>query len=240
MASLLDEWLERLEGAESEAAAFAVAKSALEDVGLDRVIYLMAERRRRDVTVFSTMPAWWQEQYHHEALASSDPFLAHCCDTLATTPTGVEYLSSHGVLSDDERRFVAKGGDAGLRAGMAVPTSPRGGARIGGFNVGMNARKRELEALWRAKGATLRLGLLYTQQAFDRLRARRESALSTRERECLALLADGCQNKEIAHSLDIAPSTVELHLRNARRKLGAHTREHAVAIAVRRGLLDDP
>jgi two-component system response regulator DesR len=65
----------------------------------------------------------------------------------------------------------------------------------------------------------------------------RRSRLSAREREILALLADGCDAEDIAVLLHIAPETVRTHIRNARQRLGAHTRTHAVALALRAGQL---
>jgi DNA-binding CsgD family transcriptional regulator len=59
-----------------------------------------------------------------------------------------------------------------------------------------------------------------------------------RERECMTWLAIGLRYDRIAERLGIARPTVELHLLNARRKLGAKTREQALAKAVALGLLD--
>jgi DNA-binding CsgD family transcriptional regulator len=64
-----------------------------------------------------------------------------------------------------------------------------------------------------------------------------EAALSSRERECLEGLARGLDNEKVGRSLGIAVPTVAMHLANARRKLGALTREQAVAIAVARGIV---
>lgn len=61
--------------------------------------------------------------------------------------------------------------------------------------------------------------------------------LTHREIQCLEHLAVGERPQRIAAILGIAPITVEFHIRNARRKLGAKTREHAIAIVVSRGLL---
>lgn len=61
--------------------------------------------------------------------------------------------------------------------------------------------------------------------------------LSIREQECLKLLADGRLNDRIAEMLNISPGTVEFHIRNARRKLGAATREQALAKAITLGLI---
>lgn len=62
--------------------------------------------------------------------------------------------------------------------------------------------------------------------------------LSSRERECLSWIARGERPKTIAHRLGLKRVTVDMHLRNARSKLDAQTREHAVAIAVRKNLID--
>ena len=64
-----------------------------------------------------------------------------------------------------------------------------------------------------------------------------EMRLSPRELQCLSLLANGFSNDGIAKEVGIRPPTVALHLANARAKLKAVTREHAVAIAVSRGLI---
>ncbi len=59
--------------------------------------------------------------------------------------------------------------------------------------------------------------------------------LSTRERQVLAALAAGQTGSEIAGQLLIAPDTVRRHVANARHKLQARTRAHAIAEALRRG-----
>jgi DNA-binding CsgD family transcriptional regulator len=65
------------------------------------------------------------------------------------------------------------------------------------------------------------------------------SALSGREREVLSRIADGQDGPEIARELVVSPATVRTHVGNALRKLGARSRAHAVAIALRSGLLDE-
>jgi DNA-binding CsgD family transcriptional regulator len=56
--------------------------------------------------------------------------------------------------------------------------------------------------------------------------------LSTREREVMALIAHGGHSADMATSLILSPETVKTHVHNAMTKLGAHTRAHAVAIAI--------
>jgi DNA-binding NarL/FixJ family response regulator len=62
-------------------------------------------------------------------------------------------------------------------------------------------------------------------------------ALTNREREILALLAEGLGNKQIAARLGISTNTVKTHLEVLFEKLGVSSRAEAVATGVRRGLL---
>jgi DNA-binding NarL/FixJ family response regulator len=62
--------------------------------------------------------------------------------------------------------------------------------------------------------------------------------LSPREREVMALLAEGLNGPQIAERLFISPATVRTHVENVMEKLEARTRVHAIAIALRQGLLE--
>jgi DNA-binding NarL/FixJ family response regulator len=62
--------------------------------------------------------------------------------------------------------------------------------------------------------------------------------LSPREREILALLADGKTQKQIAAVLVISQKTVATHIQHLLSKLGVHSRAQAVAAAYRSGLVE--
>jgi DNA-binding CsgD family transcriptional regulator len=59
--------------------------------------------------------------------------------------------------------------------------------------------------------------------------------LTPREQEVLRMVAMGKTGHEIAGALVLSPETVSTHVRNIREKLGARSRAHALAIALRRG-----
>lgn len=61
--------------------------------------------------------------------------------------------------------------------------------------------------------------------------------LAPRETDVLACVAEGATNVAVAERLGVRPETVKGYLRSAMRKLGAHTRGEAVAVARRSGLL---
>jgi len=57
----------------------------------------------------------------------------------------------------------------------------------------------------------------------------RANALTPREREVIAYIAEGRTNGEVGRLLGISAETVRKHLENAYEKLGVHTRTAAVA-----------
>jgi DNA-binding NarL/FixJ family response regulator len=78
---------------------------------------------------------------------------------------------------------------------------------------------------------TRRLGEIVGEDRSDRARA-----LSPREREVLALVAQGLNNREIAEQLAIAPATARNHVSNLLAKLGMSRRSEAAATAAAAGL----
>ena len=64
-----------------------------------------------------------------------------------------------------------------------------------------------------------------------------DELLSDREVQVLAQVAEGNANKEIADKLFISEETVKVHIRHIMQKLDANDRTQAVAIAVRRGIM---
>jgi PAS domain S-box-containing protein len=93
----------------------------------------------------------------------------------------------------------------------------------------------------------------FTQQVLDAARHMRKGGFSTppapasatpptqdltdREREVLALLAQGLSTRDIAQTLSISPSTARNHIQNILHKLDVHSRLEAVTFAIERGLV---
>jgi DNA-binding NarL/FixJ family response regulator len=64
-----------------------------------------------------------------------------------------------------------------------------------------------------------------------------DESLTEREIEVLRHISGGNRNRDIAKRLFISEETVKVHLRHIMEKLGANDRTQAVAIAVRRGIV---
>ena len=65
-----------------------------------------------------------------------------------------------------------------------------------------------------------------------------EAPLSEREREILQLLAGGLHTEEVASRIGLSAETVKSDTKRAIQKLEADTRVHAVAIALRKALIE--
>jgi DNA-binding NarL/FixJ family response regulator len=87
------------------------------------------------------------------------------------------------------------------------------------------------ELLARVGGLVRRLTLGFGKEPSSRAK------LTSRELEILHLLADGLDQRAIAHRLSISPKTVATHIEHSLTKLGVHSRAQAIAAAYRRELL---
>src|SRR5918912_218977 len=69
---------------------------------------------------------------------------------------------------------------------------------------------------------------------------RTQSVLSKRECQILDLLAQGLTGEQAAERLVLSAETGKNHIRNAMKKLEAHTRVHSIALALREGFISPP
>ena len=65
-----------------------------------------------------------------------------------------------------------------------------------------------------------------------------DESLTGREVEVLRQIAGGNRNRDIAEKLFITEETVKVHIKHIMEKLGASDRTQAVAIGVRRGIIE--
>jgi two-component system nitrate/nitrite response regulator NarL len=145
------------------------------------------------------------------------------------------------TMSEDERDLAAavRGGATGYllktadgdELGQAVERAARGQAS---FGAAMAAKLASAFAPLEPGEAAVPAPVAATPAtpaAADPL-----ATLSPREREILELIAHGRSNKEIARKLDIAETTVKIHVQHILRKLDLSSRvQAAVLVASRRG-----
>ncbi len=109
--------------------------------------------------------------------------------------------------------------------------------RASGDAAGARAVADEARRVARRLGATVLLEQLKAAGSTPARSAPTSDSLTPREREILALVAQGRSNGEIGKQLFISTKTVSVHVSNILGKLGAAGRTEAAAIARRQGLL---
>ncbi len=117
-------------------------------------------------------------------------------------------------------------------------------AGAAGYVLKNVARARLLEALRSvARGESL-LDSAVTKSVVEKLVGGQQKPaetddLTAREREVLALIAEGATNKEIAAKLVVSENTARNHVSHILGKLGFSRRSEAAAYAARKGLVAD-
>ncbi len=235
----LEAALDRMVLAHSAEMVWNEALAYFEGAGFDRVIY--ADMTGQPPLLLTSFPEAFGAYYADVCNPADDPFFKYCCASLIPIATGSDYLDQYQYLTPSERRVIETAREAGMRAGFSCTFQPLSPEGMGGWNIGSTLGRTQVESILTEKAPSLRLVALYAHERMARLRQHRVAEpairLSAREHDCLAYLAAGMKCQQIADALGIKPVTVELHLRRARERLGARTREQALAIALSANLL---
>ncbi|GLQ18044.1 helix-turn-helix transcriptional regulator [Maritalea porphyrae] len=204
--------------------------------GFDGLIYLDATAK--GVYLLSNLPSDWLDHYVEQQYEKIDPFLTLCCATNQTTLTGSAFLHRYNYLRRDQKQLINEAGETGYIAGFASPFRLLGPNGAGGWNLLSEMPAKDVEATMQQHGDTLQLAAMFAHTAIGSANAASPTeALTAREQEAMCWLAAGLRGQQIAHRMGLAAVTVDFHLKNARTKLGAQTREQALAIAISKGLI---
>lgn len=236
----LGDFLVSLNQADCIDAAWGQTQRFMHDLGASNM-GLHADLEGTDPWLEWTTPPWVADMYREEVFPDHDPVLDYCRENLTPTFFGKEFECQNPNLPEPRRRYCEALTQADVHSGIIVPIHTRSNVDWGTFRFATNLSNDGLTRFAAEHASTV---MLAGTIAFETIRAlvKAEQAveigLTPRERECLLWLAKGLRNEQIAHRLGLKPVTVEFHLANARNKLGARTREQALAIALQKGLVE--
>jgi LuxR family quorum sensing-dependent transcriptional regulator len=190
----------------------------------------LAELRSR--ILFQRFPAQWLDRYSRRGYVFRDPIIQHLFHERMPFTWHEGYKSCS--QRSDVRLIQGEAAEFGLRDGYVVPISTIDGEIVslsfGG--PGILPVSTDLSVLNFA--ASYALGRHLHRIATWR---RVNSNLTAREWDCLLWAGEGKTNWEISAILGISKSTVTKHIMAAREKLGAVSKAHAIAMAIRTKLL---
>jgi LuxR family quorum sensing-dependent transcriptional regulator len=183
--------------------------------------------------VLDYWPSDWAKRYFAHGYIFRDPTIRGV--TTSTAPFLWSELEPVYRDSPTARRIMEEAGDFSLKKGFTIPL-----VTLEGDVAGFSLAGEHLEIPPEERGALT----LVATYALGRSILLREAAtrqtvnLSPREREALQWAAEGKSEWEIGERMGISEHGVDKHMRSARFKLGTSSRTHAVAEAIRQGLIN--
>ena len=241
MRTRLVQFLDRLNAAQTLDAAWTEMVSHARANGVEWVHYGYEGSPACSTTTWprlSSLPDSWLQHYADRGFSLADSGAAHCRRSVDPILAGPEFTEPDG--SDLHRQFLEDCRELGVRSEIVFPLRSLPGARLGGMAAATRFRRAEARRWAAAMLPELRVAVQCADVRLLQLARAQEAEavrLSPREREALLWLAAGLRNDRIAERMGITNPTVELHLANARRKLGAATREQALVRALVFGLV---
>lgn len=222
----------------------------------DAVIATLAKHlENRDVRYFShrtvvgdletvdhtTMRQDWLDHYYGSAYFRIDPGLQRV--KTSRDPIVMSFDPAHPTYHahGKARTMFAEMTTFGAAGSYFVPFQDHTTKAAASVNFITDCPGPQFDSWLDAHADMLRLYAVVTHtrisDLFDPAQRDIGNPLAPRERECLQWLAQGLLSERIAERMGISPRTVEFHLKNARSKLGASTREHALAKALMQGYI---
>jgi len=196
-----------------------------------RALWSRSQARLEPSRIYARIsPPRWEEIYNERAFENSN-FVER---ELPRRSQPFRW-STIELISPGERTVKQVLNDLGFPDGMAAPVHGPGG-RIGVTSLAFE----RLEAVDEPDRLAIGMAATVAHHRMEFLAGPPSAvppALSPRERDCLAFIAQGMADWEISAILGVAESTVLTHVQNARRKLGARSRAQAVALCVSAGLI---
>ena len=179
---------------------------------------------------------WWGDYRRHAGDRGVDPIR----NAIRCANQPVHWRDyERGDMCATERAMWLRARAIGLRDGLTVPLRDPLSTRYGVLSVLHFGRQGEFDD-WIGEHRRLFSPAAYLAHlAISNAQAPPGEAapLSDRERQCLALVAEGLSSKHIGKRLRLSPRTVELHVARAMIRLGAINPSHAVALALRQNML---
>jgi len=225
-------------GTASDKAAFrAVAERATQRLGFRSFAYLgLAEHGHR---LISTYPKEWTTRYLSQRYDLIDPVLIKARrDRDPFRWSGPQMAKGRG---DQVKRLFGEAAEFGIERGVTIPI-PAGFDRFALLTFAADKHGPDLnEKVAKARDILQLMGMYFHAHVEAALKLPvgldTSSSLSQRETECLAWTSRGRTMDQIGQILGVKTRTVVFHLDSARAKLDAENVAHAVALALRRGLI---
>lgn len=235
--NVFQEFIDAVHTASDPLAFRALGERATQRLGFRSFAYVaFTEDAHR---LISTYPKEWTTHYVNERYQLIDPVIIRA--RRDRDPFHWDGTQASKGRKNPCKRFFGEASEFGIDNGVTIPIRA-GFGRVALFTFAADKHGPDLYERNAEAEEILQLMAMYFHSHVEAAlkpatASKRSSPLSQREAECLAWTSRGRSMDQIAQILDIKTRTVAYHLDNARNKLHAENVAHAVAAALRRGLI---
>lgn len=251
MKNMLADFATDIAHCKNDASAWHVGQSFFKSLGFETVNYgLMYRQNGAFLGFYTTMNDDWMAYYTNNRYDNDDPLTAHC----------MRYNHAVHYSFDGRSQLALSGGklemkmlgdfyEAGIHSSYLVPFHNDLFAVTGGINLAARISSEECEKLVEKNrqeilvaSALLNSHLAGLPQSVKRSKAwiniqSNAEGITPREMEVLKWLSVGLRNDRVAERMHVTPATINFHIGSIKKKLGAQTREQALVIAMRKGIV---
>jgi DNA-binding CsgD family transcriptional regulator len=233
MGADVETFIERTQHVKSTSQLKKLFLAAMTEEGYENVVFARANNRRLISIPWSEFPAGYLDTYRAEQWDRIDP-VVHCVHS-ARGPFGWSDAHGRGGFSNEQKTFFERCRELGVHSGVTIPIHGTG-QEVDLVSLSLRVRDSvPSHRMTHVYMLSIQYWLKYCELADQR--SYEACPLTAQELECLRWCKEGKTNWEIGEILNISEKTVEFHLSNGMRKLGAGNRITAVIIGIKRGLI---
>ncbi len=222
-------------------ALWRLARGELSNYGITSLLYLASASRidasqEKCVTNLITKgdhPQEYFECFGEDMFLDNCASFEHCCYNNNKSPFIWHDVSEWEGASDAQFKQANIERDMGLYVGFSVSIGLFSPYNHGGFGVSMaELSEKEFSKIWNESQSDILsiLGVLDMNMREKHLS--KMIGLAPREKETLEWLCAGLRPDQISERMKISTKTVDKYICSSKFKLGARTRDHAVAKAL--------
>jgi DNA-binding CsgD family transcriptional regulator len=206
---------------------------AVESEGYQNAIFAKARDRRLVSIAWAQFPRGYLDIYREREWDKIDPIVQHV--HAARRPFRWDDLCARIDLTKEQQKFLRDCRELGVHSGVTVPLHGPG-TEVDMISLSLrNEQPTHRDRLPQIYAISAQYWLRFGQ--LNDAPAKPMPHLTARELECLRWCKEGKTNWEIGEIISTSEKTVEFHLSNAIKKLGACNRITAVVMAIQSGSL---
>jgi DNA-binding CsgD family transcriptional regulator len=221
-------------------------KSTLKTFGVRWVNYAFGTPD--ELVFFSNMNPEWLD-YYSKHYSASDYLVRYCSQSNHALHMDASHFNGEAQIDQNNQNMMNDIWEQGARGGICIPIPKPSDDYLAGTGIFFGLSKQDTMDEMKRTGDEIALIMLTAHLSIANhelcpgediystahgQRLKKADVLTEREKDVLRYLTLGFRPDRIAEKMGLRIATINMHIAKARRRLGATTREQAIAIAISR------